>query len=66
MLVDPFLIYTKQLLYYGYPKCYNGSMRTVAVVTAIRLLRHFRVIALKACSPDSTPRSITQMLHPRF
>lgn len=41
-------------------------MRTVAVVTAIHLLRHFRVIAWKACSPDSTPGSITQMLHPRL
>ena len=66
MLADPFLIYTKQLLYNGYPKCYNGSMRTVAVVAAVLLLRHFIVIALKACSPDSTLRSITQMLHPRF
>ncbi len=38
-------------------------MRIVAVATAMHLLRHFRVIALKACGPDSTPRSITQMLH---
>lgn len=48
------------------PNAIMVPMRTVAVVTAIRLLRHFRVIALKACSPDSTPGSITQMLHPRF
>ncbi len=60
---DPFPIYTKQLLYIGYPKCYNALMRTAAVATAMQLLRHFKVIALKACGPDSTPRSITQMLH---
>lgn len=29
------------------------------------LLRRLSVIALEACSPDGTPRLITQMLHPR-
>lgn len=48
------------------PNAIMVPMRTVAVVTAIRPLRHFRVIAWKACSPDSTPRPITQMLRPRF
>lgn len=47
------------------PNAIMVPMRTVAVATAIHLLRHFKVIALKACSPDSTPRSMTQMLHPR-
>ncbi len=40
-------------------------MRTAAVVTAILLLQDSNVVSLKACSPDSTPRSITQMLRPR-
>lgn len=41
-------------------------VRTVAVVTALRLLQNMLLLPKKACSPNATLRLITQMLHPGF
>lgn len=38
--------------------------RTVAVVTALILQQNILLLPKKACSPNTTLRLITQMLHP--
>lgn len=66
VLADPLIFYAVSYFMSRLPDAIMVPMRTVAVVTAVHLLQHLRVIAPKACSPDSTPKSMTQMLHPQF
>ena len=66
MLADLLIIYSIGYFISWLPNAIMVLMRTIAVVAAVFLLQHSIVIALEACSPDSTPRSMTQMLHPQF